>query len=490
MTEAAVPVIRPPVDRVTRLSFAAGGIAYGVKGNGYSYFLMLCYGQAFGMPSAQVGLALMLAFVFDAISDPVVGYLSDNTKSPLGRRHIYMYAAALPVAVGYWWLWNPPDALVMADSKTGLFWFLVSIAIGVRLLITFYEIPCTALAAELTTDYDDRTRLLTLRSVMVFAGGVIMAATTLFFILDSDATGSSFTDTDGFGRYGFYAALAIFSSIMVCAIGTHRYIPHLHKANTTPSSFRKAIGDVYETLKNRSLMALFLSQLSGAAAFGVGAALIYYLHGYYWAFEGSQSAMVTASVLVSAFLALFIGPGLSKRTGKRKAAIILGLVALFFALAPVGLRLIGMMPDNGNPAVFVIVLVSTLLEYAAFIAMSALVNSMMADLAEDTELRTGRRSEGVLFAVMSFTRKAVEGVGVMAAALILTLISFPEGRDPGEVPQDAIDRLGEFYFPVVLVLWSGMVAMMLLYRINRGDHEANLRELAARAAAKVEEPGA
>jgi len=146
------------------------------------------------------------------------------------------------------------------------------------------------------------------------------------------------------------------------------------------------------------------------------------------------------------------------------------------------------MPPNESPAVFAIVLVSTLLEYTAFIAMSALVSSMIADLAEDTELRTGRRAEGVLFAVRSFARKAVEGVGVMAAALILTLISFPEGRDPGEVPQAAIDRLGLFYFPVVLVLWLGMVILMLRYRINREDHEANLDALAARAAAQTEDP--
>lgn len=490
MDVTSAPVTRPPVDRLTRLSYAFGGAAYGIKGNGYSYFLMLCYGQAFGMPSAQVGLALMLAFLFDAFSDPIVGYLSDNTKSPLGRRHTYMYGAALPVALGFWLLWNPPDSLVLSDDKTGLFWFLVVVAIGVRLLITFYEVPCTALAAELTTDYDDRTKLLTLRSFFVFTGGVIMAASALFLILDAEGTGSAFTDGDGFGVYGLFAALAIFTSIMVCALGTHRHIPHLHKANSVPQGFARALGEVYETLKNPSLLALFASQLAGAAAFGIGAALIFYLHGYYWEFSGDQSAIITASILVSAAVALFVTPLVSTRFGKRGGALAFGGLALVLAIAPVSLRLVGLMPSNDNPLTFWIVLACVIGEYTGFIAMSALVRSMIADLAEDSEIRTGRRSEGVLFSVLSFTRKAVDGIGIMAAALILTLISWPESANPGEVPGDALMRLALFYVPAIFVFWAIMLVFIGRYRINRNDHEANLQALAARAAGRTEDPGA
>lgn len=489
MTPTVPAVERPPVDALTRFSYAFGGAAYGIKGNGYSYFLMLCYGQAFNMPSAQVGFALMLAFLFDAFSDPIVGYLSDNTKSPLGRRHIYMYGAALPVALAFWLLWNPPDILVDTPDKTGLFWFLVVVAIGVRLLITFYEVPCTALAAELTTDYDDRTRLLTLRSVFVFSGGVVMAASALFLILDSDATGSAFTDAEGFGVYGFFAALAIFTSIMVCALGTHRHIPYLHKASSVPQGFGKAMREVYETLKNPSLLALFASQLAGAAAFGIGAALIYYLHGFYWEFSGDQSAIITASVLASALTALAVTSIVSKKLGKREGAILFGLLALVLAITPVSLRLVGVMPANESPVVFWIVLLCVYGEYTGFIAMSALVRSMIADLAEDNEIRTGRRSEGVLFSVLSFTRKAVDGIGIMAAALILTLISWPTDASPGEVSPDALSRLALFYVPAIFVFWAIMLLFIGRYRINRADHEENLRALSARAAAQAEDHG-
>ena len=475
----------PKLGPLTRLAYAFGGVAYGVKGNGFSYFLMFCYSQAFGLPPAQVGTALLLAFLLDAFSDPVIGFLSDNTKSPLGRRHIYMYGAILPVGVAYYYLWNPPDGM----GVEGLFWYLVAFAVGVRLLITFYEVPCTALNAELTRDYDERTSLLTQRAVLIYIGGVIMAASTLYFILQERDGASAFTDAEGFGTYGAVGALVIMASMLVCCLGTQHFIPHLTRASSVPASFRVGLAQVYQTLKSPSLAALFASQLAGFAAFGVSTALVYYIQGYFWGFTSDQSSLITASVLVSALLSLAIGPAMSRRFGKRLTAFSLGAVALVLAVGPVTLRLAGLMPANGTPELFWIVLIVTTLDYACIIAMNATVSAMFSDLVEDAELRSGKRSEGLLFAVMTFTRKSVEGIGVLSASLILALISFPEGAGPGEVDEATIYRLGALFAPAVFVFWALMLAFISRYRITREDHAANLAALAARAAAEQEDAG-
>lgn len=469
---------RPKLGRWTKFAYALGGVSYGVKGNGFSYFLMLCYAQAFGLPSGQVGLAMLLAFMFDAFSDPLIGYVSDNTKGRLGRRHPYMYAAVLPVGLIYWALWNPPAALIGTD---GLFWYLVAMAIGMRLLITFYEVPCTAMNAELTTDYDERTSLLTLRAVVVYVGGVVMAAVTLAFILQPDATGSAFTDAEGFGQYGLIAAVAMMASMLICSIGTHRFIPHLAKASETPSTLRAILGQIVETLRSPSLMALFGSQLAGYAAFGVAAALAYYIQGYFWGFSGQQSSIITLSILLSAGLALFIAPALAKRFGKRDAAFGMGALALILVVAPVTLRLLGLMPSNDNPMLFWIILATIMVEYAMIIGMNSVIQSMVADLVEEAELRTERRSEGLMFAVVTFTRKSVEGIGVLSASLILTIVSFPAGAAPSDVPQSTITNLGIAYLPAVFIFWALMLLLITRYRLDRSDHEANLAELAERA---------
>ena len=104
---------------------------------------------------------------------------------------------------------------------------------------------------------------------------------------------------------------------------------------------------------------------------------------------------------------------------------------------------------------------------------------MMADLVEDSEIRTARRSEGVLFAAVTFARKAVQGFGVLAASAVLALVQFPKGVAPGQVPEETVFKLGLYYAPILFVIWMLAIACLKLYRIDRGMHEENLRKLAA-----------
>ncbi len=91
----------------TRIAYGFGSVAYGVKESGFSYFLLLFYGTVVGVEPGLVGLAILIALVVDAISDPVVGYLSDHWRSRWGRRHPFMYAAGIPVSVSYFLVLEP-----------------------------------------------------------------------------------------------------------------------------------------------------------------------------------------------------------------------------------------------------------------------------------------------------------------------------------------------------------------------------------------------
>ena len=115
-TAAAVPD-KPSVG--LKLAHGFGAAAFGIKNNGFDYFLLLFYGTVIGLEQWLVGLALFIALVFDALSDPLVGYWSDNLRSRWGRRHPFMYAAALPVSLSYFLLWIPPDV-----GQWGLFAYL------------------------------------------------------------------------------------------------------------------------------------------------------------------------------------------------------------------------------------------------------------------------------------------------------------------------------------------------------------------------------
>jgi glycoside/pentoside/hexuronide:cation symporter, GPH family len=118
------------------------------------------------------------------------------------------------------------------------------------------------------------------------------------------------------------------------------------------------------------------------------------------------------------------------------------------------------------------------------ILSSILVSSMLADVVEETELSTGRRSEGLLFAANIFLQKAVSGFGIFASTLLLSAIGFPRGAQPSAVDSTVVRNLGLVYIPFVVLLYAGALVFLTMYRITRATHEANLERLArGRAAA-------
>jgi GPH family glycoside/pentoside/hexuronide:cation symporter len=462
----------------TKLAYGFGAVAFGVKNNGFDYFLLLFYSQVMGVDAPLVGLALLIALLFDAFSDPVVGYLSDNTHSKWGRRHPWMYASALPVAIGYFLLWVPPAGL----TGNELFPYILVLAIFIRVCITLFEVPSSALSAELTQDYDDRTSLFSYRYFFGWIGGTLMATVALaVFLAPTEAIPNGLLNKEGYGIYGIFASIVILISILVTSLGTHSQI-----ANFKPPPPKRAMSlkrifvEIYETLGDRSFLALFLTALFGAVAAGLSAGLSFYMSGYFWGFSTDQISVLSFSIIISAFIALIISPLISKRVGKKRGAIFVGVCAFTIAPAPVVLRLMGMMPENGDPLLFPIVWLAVITEITMVITLSILTSSMMADLVEASEIRTTRRSEGVLFAAATFARKAVQGFGVLAASAVLAVVQFPKGVAPGQVPDETIFRLGLYYAPTLFVIWMLAIASLKLYRIDRDKHEENLRSLAAR----------
>lgn len=463
----------------TKLAYGFGAVAYGVKNNGFDYFLLLFYSQVMGVDAPLVGLALLIALLFDAFSDPIVGYLSDNTHSKWGRRHPWMYASAIPVAICYYFLWVPPTEL----SGNELFPYILTLAILIRVCITLFEVPSSALAAELTEDYDERTSLLSYRFFFGWIGGTIMATVALaVFLAPTETIPNGILNKQGYGTYGFVASIVILIGILATALGTHRHIPHFKLPPPKKTmSVRRIFSEVYETLANRSFLAVFLAALFGSVAAGLSAGLSFYMSGYFWGFSADQISGLSFSIIASAFIALIMAPIISKKIGKKRGAIIIGILAFSIAPAPVVFRLLGFMPENGDPILYPIILVTIIVDVALMITFSILSTAMIADLVEDGEIRTERRSEGVLFAATTFTRKAVQGFGVLAATAVLTAAQFPKGVAPDQVPDEAIFKLGLYYAPTLFVIWMLMIASLRLYRIDRDTHEDNLRTLAERA---------
>ncbi len=479
-TPARTPV--PRLELSTKLFYGVGTVAFGVKDNGFSYLLLIFYNQVVGLSAPAVGLAIMIAMIFDALLDPIVGQVSDHWRSRWGRRHPFMYAAAVPVALSYLALWNPPHWPVGM-----LFFYLLATAIVIRTFITFYEVPSSALAAELTQGYDERTVLLSYRYFFGWVGGLTLNLIAFAVLLRPDATHPvGQLNPAGYARYGVVAAAVMFVAILVSAIGTHRHIPNFKVPPRRRLGLVAMAREMIATWSHRSFLMLTLAGLATSMAAGLAAAMNNYFNTFYWEFTARQIAILTAGVFASAFLALFTAPPLSRRFGKRPSGMVLIALAVGVGVTPLLLRLAGVLPANHSLALLVIIFFTSITATALSIGGATMVSAMIADVVEDSELKTGRRSEGLFFSASSLIAKAVSGIGVFAASLILALIRFPAAARPGHVPPEVMRHLAMVYVPIALGLYAVAIALMFGYKITRASHRDTLAQLAAKAEAVAE----
>jgi GPH family glycoside/pentoside/hexuronide:cation symporter len=432
----------PGITRRVRWLYGIGAAAYGVKDNGFSYFLMFYYNIVLGLPGSLAGTAILIAMIFDAVSDPLVGYWSDNTHSRLGRRHPFMYSSAVPVAFVYFLLWNPPVAQL---SQFGLFLYLTVAAVLVRFFITLYEIPSTAIVAELTEDYDERTRLLGLRYMFGWYGGLVMALLNWGVFLRI----FGIQNAEAYEIYGSVGAVAMFLAIVVSAGGLHRYIPRLKPPPTRESYNPRLIaGELRATLSNRNFLSLFVAGLFAAIGAGVSTNFNTYINTFFWEFEPREVQWIVMSLFLSASLAAVLSPIVTRRFDKKRSAMGIYAISILYGSLPIVLRLLEWFPGNDSPWLFPIILVHQASEVTLIVMFGIVQSSMLADIVEHSEARTGRREEGLFFAARTFAAKATSGVGAFLAGIALDLIHFPRGAAPGEVAGGVIFNLGLIYGPM------------------------------------------
>jgi len=487
MNEAAATLAVPPPQRLrkaTLLCYGFGAVAYGVKDSGFGTFLLLFYNQVLGLPAASVGFAIMCALLIDALIDPAVGFFSDRTRSRWGRRHPWMYASLVPITLGWVLLWSPP----VLSGGALLGWLFVG-AVLIRTAVSCYEVPSVALTPELSGDYDERTRIMAYRYLFGWAGGLTMLATAyLVFLAPTAEHPNGLLDRGGYGAMGIAGAMLMGMAILVSAVGTHREIPNLPNAGVAEPRLGAAFRELGQTVGNRAFAVLLLAGLAHFTGIGVAYAISNYLYSYVWGFQGVTFFYLALSLFAGATIAFFAAPRLGRRADKGKAAAIAAVVTGLLAGGPYWLRLAGLFPEPGDPATLPLLFGMLIASTATSVTMAILASSMMADVVEDSEAKTRRRSEGVFFAGWLFVQKCTSGVGIFLAGLILSLTGFPADAQPGAVPAATIDRLILVYAATIGGLALLAALAFARFPFGRAEHQARLARLAERGAAEAPVP--
>jgi Na+/melibiose symporter-like transporter len=286
----------------------------------------------------------------------------------------------------------------------------------------------------------------------------------------------------GYTHYGMLAAVLMFCAILISALGTHKFIPILRKPPARAPSVWEYAKQMLATLNNRAFLILLLAQIAFGAATGLVFAMAIYLGTYFWELTSAKIVILGFGTVVAFVLAFLIALPVGKRLGKRIGAVTLFAVGLIISIFPVLLRLFGMFWANGSPWLVPTLFVFAAISGAMTIGSGILMSAMLADVVEDSELKTKRRSEGLFFAGSSFMAKAVSGLGILLTGLLLGAVGFPDNAVPGHVDPTIIRNMALVYLPSIVLLYGIGILIISRFPIDRRDHEENLRKLVAEAA--------
>jgi Na+/melibiose symporter-like transporter len=334
---------------------------------------------------------------------------------------------------------------------------------------------------ELVEGYDRRTAVVAVRVLLGMLGGLGMTVFAYQVAMkELPGGGGGVLARDGYFAYAVVGALVIMTAILVSSVATHRFIPWLRKAATGERKASDHLGQIRAVLRNRAFLTIMGSGALIYLVAGVTQGLSIYISLFFWEFSQTQLSLIAGLTAAAALAGTILAPQLSRRMGKKEAALLGYLLGALGELTPYGLRLLHLMPENGDPAVFQILAVGRFVNVCSWSVTGICISAMIADVVEDNAVKSGRRSEGFLFAADSLFKKIASAGGPALSGLILAAAHFPIGARKGQVAPEVLQHLMMLYLPLLVVIYATSMSIMAFYNINRASHAANLAALSGR----------
>ena len=475
---------RPEVTFWVRLAYGVGQLAEGLFDGGLSGFVIFYYSQVLGVPAVLAGAAVGTSLFIDAVADPLAGSLSDHWQSKYGRRHPFMLVAMLPMAGSFFMLFSSPF-----HSPTMLFvWLIVWVNVA-RTMMTLYFVPHLALGAELSDDRSERVALVSFRMFFQIVGyyGASVIGFQFFFTRTAHFTAGQL-NAAAYAPFALTLGVLMVISIAWMVWGTRGFIPFLPKAGGSSASrpwavLRRTVRDVRDALRLPSFASLFSGGLVVFLMVGTDQALNLYMVTYFWDLPRQQAVALFMAYPIGTIIGLLLSVQFQRRFGYR-VALLVGTV--FWAggqVLPVIWRFLGWFPANGTAYLLPALVAVAIVQGAGAVQANVAFGAALADVADENELASGRRQEGIFFSASSFAFKLASGASSLIAGLALTLIHWPVGhhiQTAADVAPHRIFELGVMYGPAVVAFSFLTLWFYSRYALTRERHVEILAELAQR----------
>jgi Na+/melibiose symporter-like transporter len=484
VTEAAVAMkhITPQHERVplrTKMAFGIGTTAESIVAAVIGLSALFYYNQVLGMSGTLAGLAITISLILDAISDPLVGSLSDRTRSKYGRRHIYMLFAPAFICLSLYLIFNPPKGL----SEIQLFFWFTTFLVLMRQAMTFFHVPHLAMGGELSRDYMERSRIMAFSSFFGFLGGAPFRfmALSVFFAATA-AFPNGLYNPAAYGPMSAWAACIAFVALMASTLFTMDQIPRLAQPAADQKKFSpfEFFGDMSKAFRNMNYTWLLIGYFFLSLMLGLRGGLDVYINTHFWLLPPEKLRWFIIGSFAGYLFAFFVAPRLHGKFDKRATIITCCLLYSISPAMPVLLYWAGLFPAPGTDAALAGLIISAFFSYGLIQMLSISVMSALADIADENELKYGVRQEGVLYATRTFFAKVDQAVGVAAAGIVLDLIHFPKKAKFGEVNEEVLFNLALWESPIATI--PGLIAVFFYarFRVSRNSYAKTRADLEAR----------
>jgi len=467
--------------------YATGEGVNSVAINGISNFALLFYTQVMGMSPELAGLALAIVTFWDAVSDPVMGSVTDHTRTRWGRRHPYMVVGGILFSLAFMALWLIPESV---QGEKALFIYLLTINLVVKTAFTVFVVPYTALGFEMCKSYGERARLQGIRYgfnmfVNVVTGGL---AWVLFFPDGQAADGSIIDGTKIEANYRTMAVvIGIVTMLLVlfCVWVTYKYADRAPAAARDSEQGSAGIGpavrtffhDVFDVYSDRLVWFVFTFFLIAQFSMLVVSQVQMFTYVEYMQFTAAEKTFVHTGGMVAFAIGSLVLGRLVRRLDKKKTGMVAMAVASAGSLGLFAVFTGGLLDPQaelgGVPVAVGVFGLLQMMWWGGCGVIVPLATSMIADLAEVKRWKTGEVTEGRYAAGFSFFLKLAISLGLVVTGYILKFVGYQSGA-PAQTPE-VVDNLALTTFLAGPVLMLFSFAVLRRYPISQ-ETIASLRE--------------
>lgn len=454
--------------------YASGAIANGVKNDAFTFFLLFFYSNIIGLTPGLASLAIFIALLVDAFTDPLMGVISDRTQHKLGRRHPYFLLGMIPMALSYFMLFSIQNSWQL--SQQHLFLWMLSFTLLTRLGMTIFEVPHRSLGSEMTRSYTERTSIFAARELLGWFGGLFNAflAYTIFFKDTPDYMPGT-KNPDPWIYYGMTGASIMCISVLLTYFGTLKYRNH-SDAKIATFNLKLILNQIFIALKNKSFLIFFFGYLFIAISWGMGSSLQIYMNTYFWEFKSIMLASYLGIYVLSTLSAYLIVPRLVEVIEKKTILLIAISFAALIPPIPIILFINNLLPDTGTWNLFYATIPFVYIANTCLSSSAIIRESMLGDISDEVELESGIGQQGLMFASSSLIGKLNTGLGILMAGITLEFINFPQGTDVTPSAEN-IFNLAMVQGPLVAILMIIPFGIFSLYKIDRYRHQQILAKL-------------